>query len=463
MRRLGGLLVLVALAAGACGGGGDAGPRTHTAQFSRAIQLFPGSPVRVLGVDVGLVTDLRPTLDGVEVEFTIDDPDIQIPADVEAAIVPASLLGERYVQLFPAYEGGATLENGATIPISRTGVPSEPDELLRSLQDYLGALDPEVVSEFVHNAAVALDGTGTALNELIHRAARVLATLSAKRDDLATIVVQFDRLSRALSTRQAAIGRLIHSYNAVAGTVVTNRSAVEGTIEGLNEMSAELAALLIEHRDPLNQDIDALTRTGRTLDRNLDDLTQAGHWAERLFRAASIAVDFDRDWLRLNNQGEPLGALIVMRLRQRLTEFCTDLVIEFCATPGFWSANAPSLFCFEARCPQASGRRPEEQLTRAIEEAPALARDLLDTARELACADAPDPAACQRDRLQIVRCLRSDHPQRCLERHQLLELCRDGDRPRACLERRRHQDLRRLVKDLLDRTVGNPEGLGGVA
>ena len=41
-----------------------------------------------------------------------------------AAVVPMSLLGERYIQLFPSYQGGPSLADGAIIPESRTAVPA---------------------------------------------------------------------------------------------------------------------------------------------------------------------------------------------------------------------------------------------------------------------------------------------------------------------------------------------------
>ena len=439
--------------------------RSFTGIFERAIQLFPGSPVRVVGVDVGQVLDVRNVPEGVAVEFSVDDPAVRLPANVEAAIVPVSLLGERYVQLFPAYTGGPTLPAESTIPVDRTAVPAEPDELLRSLQDYLGALDPNTVSSFVSNAAELVEGTGEDLNSLIGHASSVLQTLSSKRNDLAAIIVEFDRLSRALSTRQDEIGRLIQTYNVVIGTLTSNRDALEGTIEGLNEASVELSSLLVEHRRPLGEDIRALTRTGRTVSRNIGTLTETGHWANRLFTAASRAVDYERDWLRLNNQGEELGALILMRLRDRLLELCRDpdLVPDaICATPRYWAEEVPSLFCFSERCEPTKPPRttPEEQLTQAIAEVPELVDSLLERAQDLACAQAKDPEGCRKRKRALVACAKAGNPERCLERRAVRIACERSKAVERCLEEARSEDLGRLVEGLLEETVGNPEAFG---
>jgi phospholipid/cholesterol/gamma-HCH transport system substrate-binding protein len=463
MRRLVALLVAVTVVLTGCAllGGEE---RTYKAKFSRAIQVFPGGKVRVLGVDVGVVKEVENAEDAVEVTFVVDDPEIQLPADVEAAIVPASLLGERYIQLFPAYQGGPALQPGSTIPLERTAVPSEPDELLRSLQNYLGAIDPDAVNRFVTNAAAVLDGNGQELNELIHNAANVIGTLASKRDDLAKIIVEFERLTTALATRKAALARVIRSYNEVVGTITVNRAAVEGSITGLNEMAIELAALLTAHRGTLDQDLDTLTTTGRTLRRNIHTFTRTGHWATRLFHAAKRAVDFDKDWLRLTGQEQELGGLIVMEIEERLQEICVELKLPNCTSHSYWATNVPSLFCYKATCPSGGGKSqqsPEEQLTEAIEQVPGLANSLLEQFRQISCADARDKGACLKRKKILITCAKSPHPQQCLKDHAVKIDCLEATNVKACIDRKQEADVRDIVEGLLEETVGSPGRYSG--
>jgi phospholipid/cholesterol/gamma-HCH transport system substrate-binding protein len=369
MRALGAVMAaaLLMLGLSACGSGG--GDDAYNAEFRRAVQVFPGIKVRVLGVDVGHVTAVANDADGVRVRFQIDDPDTKLAADVKAAVVPVSLLGERYIQLFPAYETGPTLQPGTTIPLSRTAVPAEPDELLRSMQDYLGGLDRDTVTRFVENGAKLLEGNGTSVNRFIHNGTQLLSTLNAKRDDLAQLVVELDKVTTALASRQQAVGQLIRDYDAVSGTLTTNRAALEGTITGLNDAATQLAALLLAHRRPLHTDIERLTRTGQTLVKNVNALAETGHWATRLFLAASRAVDFNHDWLRLGNQGQELAALVLLRLEERLMELCNDSGSPKCTTQSYWSAHVPSLFCFVGTCPVSSLPAPVA-VTRALRSQP---------------------------------------------------------------------------------------------
>src|SRR5204862_1030296 len=116
---------------------------------------------------------------------------------------------------------------------------------------------------------------------------------------------------------------------------------------------------------PLHTDIERLTRTGQSLVKNVGALAQTGHWATKLFLAASRAVDFQHDWLRLGNQGQELAALILIRLEQRLEELCYDSGSRTCSTPGYWSAHVPRLFCFTGTCPQ-KGPPVPVSVTRAL-------------------------------------------------------------------------------------------------
>ncbi|MGH2698618.1 MAG: MCE family protein [Actinomycetota bacterium] len=382
--------------------------RYMTAYFDRAVQIFPGNSVRVLGVDIGRVTNVEVAEDQsqVAVTFKIEDEDARLPADVEATLIPVSLLGERYVQLLPAYEGGPTYQDDE-LPIERTSVPVEQDELLRSLQDYFGELNPERVGEFVSNTAEILDGNGQELNRLIKSGSSVIATLSNKRDTLAEMIVNFNEVTQTLKGRQTEIATLIDTYNVVLRTLNANRDSLEGTITGLTEASAQLASLLVEHRNPLGKDVRTLTKTVRTLDRNVERLGRTGHWANRLFEGASKAADYQRDWLRLNNQGEPLVELLEFRLRDRLIGVCLRLDVKECATPSFWSGEMPSLFCLPGSCPKRrSHRSPGDQLNEAIEKLPPRVGNELEKELE-------PPQAGEGDGKKKKKCKDAKRPKRC--------------------------------------------------
>src|SRR5688572_7285760 len=70
---------------------------TFQAVFTRTNNVFEGSEVRIMGVRKGQVLELKPEGDHVVATLQMDS-DIDLPADVQAAVAPTSLLGERFIQ-----------------------------------------------------------------------------------------------------------------------------------------------------------------------------------------------------------------------------------------------------------------------------------------------------------------------------------------------------------------------------
>ena len=97
--------------------------KTVTAHFPRAVSIYEGSDVRVLGVNVGSVTAVTPEGNSVRVDMEYD-AQYKLPADAKAVIVTPTLVADRFVQLTPAYDpGDAVLADGADIALPDTAVP----------------------------------------------------------------------------------------------------------------------------------------------------------------------------------------------------------------------------------------------------------------------------------------------------------------------------------------------------
>lgn len=348
MRRLrlplAGLVAAAVLAGGLTSCANNGGDYRVRAQFSRAVGVYPGAPVRVLGIDVGSITGVTPVEDGALVTMDIDQ-DTALPADATATIVPVSVLGDRYVQLAPVYEGGPKLRPNTTIPVERTSVPAEIDELLRGMQDYLGAIEPANAAALVSNLAELLDGQGEDLNHLIENAAGTFELLADKSDELSAIVDSLAELTESLGGRTEAVQSLVRSYDTLSGVLAANRDDIDAFILELDRAAVELAELLTRHREPLQEDVEVITTVGRTLVRNLDSLDRLLEATPRLFAAAGRAYDPERNWLPLNNQTEPstTSELYLFRIRDRLAGICRRLAANMGA-----EAPAELLLCGDA-------------------------------------------------------------------------------------------------------------------
>ena len=104
-------------------GGGDG--YELLARFDRVDGLETGSDVRISGIKVGSVTgqSLDPETYRAEVRFTVRE-DVELPLDTSAAVVSASLLGGKYLQLVPGGDPDV-LQPGEQITLTQSAVNLE--------------------------------------------------------------------------------------------------------------------------------------------------------------------------------------------------------------------------------------------------------------------------------------------------------------------------------------------------
>jgi virulence factor Mce-like protein len=166
-RVLAGALILALLVAGSVSAAvillGGPGSYTITARFVQAPGLYEHNSVNILGVPTGTVRSVTPKQGYVEVVLSIPD-DVRLPSGVKAVLVNPNPVSDRTVELTPAYTGGATLAHDSTIPLSRTVVPLELDEVYSSVDNIAKALGPNgansggALSYALHALAQLADG-----------------------------------------------------------------------------------------------------------------------------------------------------------------------------------------------------------------------------------------------------------------------------------------------------------------
>jgi virulence factor Mce-like protein len=154
---------------------------------------------------------------------------VPIPVDASATIVPLSLIGERYVQLTPAWtEGKPRAKDGMVIPPSRTDIPVEPDEALAAVKKFIDTLDPDATGALVQNLADDLDGNGAGLNQALEGVAGLTTTFADKDQQLVQIIDHFDSFTATLRTKESQLGRVMDGFARTDSIVVLGPGHVRG-------------------------------------------------------------------------------------------------------------------------------------------------------------------------------------------------------------------------------------------
>lgn len=129
--------------------------------------IFTNAEVTYRGVPVGRVGDLALTSDGVRVQLLLDDSAPRVPASAAAVVANRSAIGEQYVDLQPAADGGPYLSEGSVIAREDTAVPTPVEDLVASVD----AFARSVPTGSLHTAATelgkAFDGQGDNLRAVV--------------------------------------------------------------------------------------------------------------------------------------------------------------------------------------------------------------------------------------------------------------------------------------------------------
>ena len=136
-----------------------------------------------------------------------------------------SAIGEQYVDLQPASDGGPVLEAGSVIPVSRTSTPVPVEELVVSLDDFVRSVPLDSLRTVVDELGTAFADTGQPLQKL-------LDTTDAFTEDAVEALPQTLRLIRD--------GR----------TVLTTQNEVAGSFQSFSRGPCACSPTQLAESDP---------------------------------------------------------------------------------------------------------------------------------------------------------------------------------------------------------------------
>src|SRR5277367_6459479 len=165
---------------------------TVVAYFPAADALYAGDKVQIMGIRVGSIDKIEPAGDKMKVTFHYANT-YKVPANASAVILNPTLVASRSIQLEPPYKGGPVLADNAVIPIERTQVPTEWDQLRGSVANIISKLGPTPeqpkgpFGEVIEPYAAGLAGKGKQINTTLNSLSGALTALNKRRGDFFSV------------------------------------------------------------------------------------------------------------------------------------------------------------------------------------------------------------------------------------------------------------------------------------
>ena len=197
-----------------------------------ALQLLPGSDVKVRGIIVGSVESITSDGDGAQLKLRMSPQRAQeIPSNVTVRMLPKTLFGEKYVDLVLPAQPVGHLRDGSVIGEDQTRSTLEIDQALNDLLPMLRSVPPVQLNNMLTGFATALDGRGGQLGHTI--------------DALGTYLHQLTPELPRLHHDMTALATFAHTYTAAAPQLLRTLANLTVTSDTIVTDQQQLAAFLV--------------------------------------------------------------------------------------------------------------------------------------------------------------------------------------------------------------------------
>jgi phospholipid/cholesterol/gamma-HCH transport system substrate-binding protein len=215
-------------------------------------QLTAHSDVKLRGLVVGEVRDIRSEGDGATIQLALKPDKIKlIPNDVTAQLLPKTLFGEKFVELSDPLTGAAHIRAGDTITQDRSTTAVETERVLDNLLPLLKSLKPQELSTTLNALSTALRGRGDALGANL---ARTGAYLRALNPSLPTLQQDMQGLADfANNTADATpdLLRVLDNLSAGSRNLVQEKASLDSFLQTTTAFAASAQSLVADNESRL--------------------------------------------------------------------------------------------------------------------------------------------------------------------------------------------------------------------
>lgn len=302
--------------------------QTYTAEFRTVSGLENGNFVRIAGVEVGKVKNIRIRDDGIALVDFGTDTSVVLTEGSRAVIRYRNLIGERYLALEEGVGGTRVLQPHTTIPLSRTAPALDLDALLGGFRPLFRALDPEQVNALSGQLIEALQGEGTTITTFLTQTANVTNKLADRDQLIGQVITNLKAVVGPLGDHSSQFAAAVDSLSTSLTTMADRRQDLRNGLVRANEAAASIGDLLAQARGPFKGVVREADRTATAIlsdrdyfDRFLDTLPDA----YRMLNRQGLYGDFFSFYLcdlilKLNGKG---GQPVYVKVAGQSSGRCT--------------------------------------------------------------------------------------------------------------------------------------------
>lgn len=245
------------------------GTKKYTAVVEHTAGLRTGEDVQVHGVNSGKITGVELEDDHVLVSFVLDS-DIELGNQTTATVKVATLLGSHYLEVDP--NGTGSLAN-AQIPMDRTSVPYNLQDVIEEGTKALDKLDPDILAKALTAMAGTLGASEDEIGPALEGVARLSEVISKRSDQVGDLLASTRSVTDQLSASSEDIVGLMKQANLVVSEITSRKEAIHTLLVETTDLSKALTAIVTATNGKLKPALTDLNAVLDTLNRQDKQLT----------------------------------------------------------------------------------------------------------------------------------------------------------------------------------------------
>ncbi len=247
----------------------------YKAVFSDATGVVKGDDVRIAGVKVGSVKDIK-VVDRTRalVSFTVADKAV-VTKSSTATIRYRNLVGQRYISLTQGVGDLSRLPKDSTIPLDRTQPALDLTVLFNGFKPLFAALSPADINKLSGEVISVFQGEGGNFNALLQSTASLTNTLADRDQVIGDLIDNLNQVLKTLAGRDKELGDLIVEFKNFMAGLVKDKDAILGSLESISSLANETADLTVGIRPSLVRDIKGLRGTATNLNKDRAEIDRA--------------------------------------------------------------------------------------------------------------------------------------------------------------------------------------------
>jgi phospholipid/cholesterol/gamma-HCH transport system substrate-binding protein len=229
---------------------------TYHANFIDATRLKSGQKVRIAGIPVGAVKDVKLNPNNtVDVAFSVDKR-YTLYSSTRAVIRYENLVGDRFLEITSGPGELRKLRPGATIDQQHTQPALDLDALLGGLRPVLKGLDANKINTVSSYVIELLQGQGGALSNLLADTSSFGSALGGRDQAIGDVINNLNTVLTTVDAKGAQFSTTVDELQKLITGLAQGRDAIAGAIPPLASTTSDLTDFLKRGRRPLQGNIE---------------------------------------------------------------------------------------------------------------------------------------------------------------------------------------------------------------